>query len=213
MAFNIGFLLCKSHTTALLCLVIIGSFPVDFAFGFQPVLRNFRVPITNRGYAGSNSAHVKRKSTGLQTTHLTQSQLLKSATDVDSPALDSDGGSGRDGNGLNGGRGWFFGRWGGSGNGDQGGFRDGRWGIIAAAWADGAVPRVFNSTVVESDTGIKFPSTIFQNNGDKTGLQLLGGMAISQHPSHLSTILHSTLLCDGLGGRDIALSHSFENRT
>lgn len=81
-----------------------------------------------------------------------------------------------DGNGVNGGRGWFFGKWGGSNdNGGRGGYIDGRWGIIPAAWAFDAVPRVFNSTVVEADTGIKFPPTIALNKGDKTGLQLLGG--------------------------------------
>lgn len=180
MALNSGFFLCKSHATALLGLVIIGSISVDYAFGFQPLLRNVQVPITNRGNSNSNCGY--KISTGLQTTHLTQSNLLKRATDNDSPTLDSDGGSGRDGNGLNGGRGWFFGRWGGNGNGDQGGFRDGRWGIVAAAWADGAVPRIFNSTVIEADTGIKFPSTIFQNKGDKTGLQLLGAGSKAHRP-------------------------------
>ncbi len=203
---NSRFFLCKSHATALLGLVVIGSFSVDFAFGFQPLLGNIRVPITNKGNSVSNCAHVKKISTGPQTEPLTQSHLPKSAANNDSPALDSDGGSGRDGNGLNGGRGWFFGRWGGNGNGDQGGFRDGRWGIIAAAWADGSVPRIFNSTVIESDTGIKFPSTIYQSSGDKTGLQLLGGEAVQPWSAHFHKILHRTLPCRGIGGWDIALS-------
>ncbi len=197
MALNCGFFLCKSHATALLGMIIIGSFYVDHAFGFQPLLQNVRVPFSNNGNAGSNCAHVTRKLTGPQTMRQTQCHLLENAANNDLPALDSDSGSGRDGNGINGGRGWFFGRWGGNGNGGQGGFRDGRWGIIAAAWADGAVPRIFNSTAVESDTGIKFPSTIFQANGDKTGLQLLGGAAVQPCSARLSTLSHRAQLLDG----------------
>ncbi len=187
MALGGGFFLSKSHATAFLGLIIICSFSVDFAFGYQPLLRCVRFPFSNVGNADSNCPHVKSALTGPPTTHRIQPHMLGSANNNDSPALDSDSGSGRDGNGANGGRGWFFGRWSENGNGDQGGFRHGKWGIIAAAWADGPVPRIFNSTVIESDTGIKFPSTIYQNNGDKTGLQLLGGSSTMPHTSaHLS---------------------------
>ncbi len=86
-------------------------------------------------------------------------------------SLSVDMGTGGNGNGQNGGRGWF-GRWGGDGK--QGGFSDGKWALIAAAWADSAAPRTGNRTVIESETGIKFPLSILLT-GDKSPLRFLGG--------------------------------------
>jgi hypothetical protein len=161
----------KFPAPSIIAVAFAATFCVDHALCFQPLVQHPR-----------SAALIKAANAEQKISPRCDSWLSSVINSKDISSLDSDSGSGRDGKGPNGGRGWFFGKWGENGNGGRGGFSDGRWGIIPAAWAFDPVPRIFNSTVIEADTGIKFPATIVLNSGDQTGLQLLGGTTSMGYP-------------------------------
>jgi hypothetical protein len=78
------------------------------------------------------------------------------------------GGNGGSFNGRGGG-----GRWDGRGDGWQGGGQDGRFNGLAYVANSG--PRLTNRTVIEEDTGIKFPPALLLDPQDKSTIRFLGG--------------------------------------
>ena len=156
---------------ATLLFVALSTLCIECAVCFQPSFWNFKPSCSA---LTAKSLHSNYHSAEDKPLNLGQLRANFVSENKEAPALDS--GCGNDGNGLNGGRGWFFGNWGGSNHGGRGGFIGGRWGLIPAAWAFDAAPRVYNSSVVESDTGIKYPPKILVEGGDKSGLVLIGGI-------------------------------------